>query len=50
MREQIMGLITPTMAIVFFTVFLVMWWRGKMGSYVLGFAATYLLFAYCLQF
>lgn len=45
MREQIMGLITPTMAIVFFAVFLVMWWRGKMGSYVLGFAATYLLFA-----
>lgn len=45
MREQIMGLITPTMAIVFFAVFLVMWWRGKMGNYVLGFAAAYLFFA-----
>lgn len=45
MREQIMGLITPTMAIVFIMVFLVMWWRGKMGNYVLGFAAAYLFFA-----
>ena len=45
MREQIMGLITPTMAIVFCAVFLIMWWRGKMGSYVLGFAAAYGLFA-----
>ncbi|WP_417318556.1 GGDEF domain-containing protein [Erythrobacter aureus] len=45
MREQIMGLITPTMAIVFLAVFVIMWWRGKMGSYVLGFAAGYLFFA-----
>ena len=45
MREQIMGLITPTMAIVFCAVFFIMWWRGKMGSYVLGFAAAYGLFA-----
>ena len=45
MREQIMGMITPTMSIVFFAVFLIMWWRGKMGNYVLGFASAYLLFA-----
>ncbi len=45
MRAQIMGLITPTMAIVFCAVFLVMWWRGKMDNYVLGFAATYLFFS-----
>ena len=45
MREQIMGLITPTMAIVFIAVFIVMWWRGKMGNYVLGFAVGYLFFA-----
>ncbi|QYJ08268.1 GGDEF domain-containing protein [Qipengyuania flava] len=45
MREQIMGLITPTMAIVFCAVFVVLWWRGKMGNYVLGFAAAYLFFA-----
>ena len=45
MREQILGLITPMMAIVFIAVFLVMWWRGKMGSYVLAFAAAYLFFA-----
>ena len=45
MREQILGFITPTMAIVFFFVFLVMWHRGKMGNYVLAFAASYILFA-----
>ncbi|MBX7501745.1 GGDEF domain-containing protein [Qipengyuania sp. YG27] len=45
MREQIMGLITPTMAVVFIAVFLVMWWRGRMGNYVLAFAASYLFFA-----
>ncbi len=45
MREQIMGLITPTMSIVFLAVFIVMWWRGKMGNYVLGFAVGYLFFA-----
>ena len=41
MREQIMGLITPAMSIVFVAVFVVMWWRGKMGAYVLGFALAY---------
>ena len=45
MREQIMGLITPTMAIVFVILFTIMWWRGKMGNYVLGFAGAYLFFA-----
>lgn len=40
-----MGLITPAMAIVFIAVFLVMWWRGKMDSYVLGFVACYFFFA-----
>ena len=45
MREQIMGLITPTMSIVFIVVFVVMWWRGKMENYVLAFAAAYLFFA-----
>jgi len=45
MREQIMGLITPTMSIVFIAVFVVMWWRGKMENYVLAFAAAYLFFA-----
>lgn len=45
MREQIIGLITPTMAVIFMLVFLVMWNRGKMGSYVLAFAASYFFFA-----
>ena len=45
MREQIMGLITPAMSIVFVAVFVVMWWRGKMGAYVLGFALAYVFFA-----
>ncbi|MBX7495654.1 GGDEF domain-containing protein [Qipengyuania sp. 6B39] len=42
MREQILGLITPAMALIFMMVFLVLWKRGNMGSYVLGFAAAYL--------
>ncbi|QZD89195.1 GGDEF domain-containing protein [Qipengyuania aurantiaca] len=45
MREQIIGLITPTMAAVFFVLFLVMWHRGKMGNYVLAFALSYVFFA-----
>ena len=48
MREQIIGLITPTMAVVFIFVFLVMWHRGKMGPYVLAFAASY--FFFCVGF
>ena len=45
MREQILGLITPTMALVFFAVFLLMWHRGRMGNYVLAFAISYVFFA-----
>lgn len=45
MREQIIGLITPTMALIFMLVFLVMWSRGKMSNYVLAFAASYFFFA-----
>ena len=45
MQLQILGLITPTMAIVFCFVFLVLWQRGKMGHYVLAFALSYLAFA-----
>ena len=41
MREQILGLITPAMALIFVAMFLVLWKRGNMGSYVLGFAAAY---------
>ncbi|QPC99647.1 GGDEF domain-containing protein [Qipengyuania soli] len=44
MREQILGLITPLMALIFFSVFLLLWRRGKMGSYVLAFAGAYLFF------
>ena len=45
MREQIIGSITPTMAVVFFVLFLVMWKRGNMGDYVLAFGISYLFFA-----
>ena len=45
MREQFLGLITPTMAIVFSLVFLVLWHRGKMGNYVLAFGISYVFFA-----
>lgn len=48
MREQIIGSITPIMAVVFIIAFLVMWKRGNMGNYVLAFAAAYLFF--CLGF
>ena len=44
MREQILGLITPLMAMVFVAVFLVLWWRGRMANYVLAFAAAYFFF------
>ncbi len=45
MRGQIVGLITPTMAVGFFVLFLMLWHRGKMGNYVLAFALSYLFFA-----
>ena len=41
MREQILGLVTPAMALIFMAMFLVLWKRGNMGSYVLGFAVAY---------
>jgi len=44
MREQILGLITPMMAMVFVVVFLVLWRRGRMGDYVLAFAGAYFFF------
>ncbi|MGE5952715.1 MAG: diguanylate cyclase [Qipengyuania vulgaris] len=45
MREQIVGMITPTMAVGFFILFLMLWQRGRMGNYVLAFALSYLFFA-----
>ena len=45
MRELIAGLITPAMALVFVALFLILWHRGKMGSYVLAFAISYMFFA-----
>ncbi|MBX7540930.1 GGDEF domain-containing protein [Qipengyuania sphaerica] len=44
MQGQILGLITPVTAVIFCLTFLVLWHRGKMGSYVLAFAAGYLFF------
>jgi diguanylate cyclase (GGDEF)-like protein len=43
-QEQIIGLITPMMAAVFMTAFLVLWKRGQMGHYVLAFAVSYFFF------
>lgn len=45
MNTQIIGLTTPLMALVFFATFLVIWWRGRMDAYVLGFAGSYFFFA-----
>lgn len=45
MREMIAGLVTPAMAVVFVVLFLILWRRGRMGSYVLAFAVSYLFFA-----
>lgn len=45
MQAQIVGLVTPLMAIVFMTTFLLLWKQGGMGRYVLGFAGAYLFFA-----
>ncbi|MEZ5679996.1 MAG: GGDEF domain-containing protein [Erythrobacter sp.] len=44
MREQILGLITPLMAMIFVSAFLLLWKRGKMGPYVLAFAGAYFFF------
>lgn len=45
MREQILGLTTPLLAMVFAIGFLALWRRGGMGDYVLAFAVSYFLFA-----
>ena len=45
MREMIAGLVTPAMAVAFVVLFLILWRRGRMGSYVLAFAISYLFFA-----
>ena len=45
MAPQIIGLTTPLMAMVFVFTFLLLWWRGGMGRYVLAFAASYFFFA-----
>lgn len=45
MNTQIIGLITPIMAVVFIAVFGLLWWRGRMGDHVLAFAAAYAFFA-----
>ena len=45
MREQILGLTTPLMALVFAALFLALWWRVKTGRHMLAFAGGYLLFA-----
>ncbi|WP_128892259.1 diguanylate cyclase [Erythrobacter sp. HKB08] len=45
MQSQIVGLVTPLMALVFVAVFLLLWWRGQMGNHVLGFAGSYAFFA-----
>ena len=45
MREQIIGMITPTMAVMFSVGFLLLWKRGTLGNYVLAFAAAYAFFA-----
>ena len=44
MSSQIVGLVTPLTALVFMSVFLLLWWRGGMGRHVLVFAAAYLFF------
>lgn len=45
MKDMIAGLVTPAMAVVFVVLFLILWHRGKMGSYVLAFAISYVFFA-----
>lgn len=45
MQTQILGLITPLMALFFAATFVVFWRVGRMKRYVLGFAISYALFA-----
>jgi len=45
MGTKILALTTPLMALVFVTIFAVLWKRGNMGKHVLGFAVSYALLA-----
>ena len=45
MQTQILGLLTPLMALLFAVTFAVFWWAGRMKRHVLGFAIGYALFA-----
>lgn len=45
MQTQILGLLTPLMALGFAATFAVFWWAGRMKRHVLGFAIGYLLFS-----
>ncbi|GMN03037.1 diguanylate cyclase [Erythrobacter sp. MTPC3] len=45
MQTQILGLLTPLMALLFAVTFAVFWWAGRMQRHVLGFAIGYALFA-----
>lgn len=44
MQTQILGLVTPLMALFFATAFLLLWRAGRMKRHVLGFAVAYILF------
>lgn len=45
MQTQILGLVTPLMALLFAVMFAVFWRAGRMKRHVLGFAIGYVLFA-----
>jgi len=45
MQTQILGLLTPLMALLFAVTFAAIWRAGRMKRYVLGFALGYLFFA-----
>ena len=45
MQTQILGLVTPMMALFFAATFALFWRLGRMKRHVLGFAVAYLLFA-----
>ncbi|WP_114521826.1 GGDEF domain-containing protein [Altererythrobacter sp. ZODW24] len=45
MQTQILGLLTPMMALLFAATFAVFWRAGRMKRHVLGFAISYVLFA-----
>ena len=45
MQTQILGLVTPLMALIFAATFVVFWRAGRMKRHVLGFGIAYALFA-----